>query len=129
MKIAVVAVVVNVILSVILSQSLQHTGLALSVSIAAWLNAALLLIMLRLRGIYAPLKGWFWFLLRTIVAVAVMTTGLLWLNEVNSVWYGWSLFERVQRLLILVAVGALTYFSSLWVLGIRPNQLLLHRPQ
>ncbi len=127
MKIGVVAVGVNVILSVILVRFLQHTGLALAVSIAAWVNAGLLFITLRVRGVYLPLAGWFGFLLKVAIAVSAMAAVLLYTNVADAIWFDWSLAERFQRLLILVMSGVTTYFACLYVLGIRPHQLLLRR--
>jgi len=125
MKIAVISVVVNIVLSLILVGTMAHTGLALAISIAAWVNATLLFAVLLRRGVYQPEPGWFWFLLRVGLAVAAMSAGLIYFNSSPEVWYGWSLWERVSQLTILVMVGIITYFISLLVLGIRPQQLLM----
>lgn len=125
MKIAVIAIVVNIVLSVLLVKSMQHTGLALAVSIAAWVNASLLYVMLIVRGIYAPQAGWFWFLARVGLAVFAMSAVLLYLNKPAETWHAWSLLQRVWHLMILVSAGVMAYFSLLLVLGIRPKQLLL----
>jgi putative peptidoglycan lipid II flippase len=42
--------------------SLRHAGLALSISLAAWLNAGLLFWKLRQQGTYRPMPGWALFL-------------------------------------------------------------------
>lgn len=125
MRIAVISVVVNVLMSLILVRFLQHTGLALAISIAAWVNASMLYFALRARKVYQPEHGWFWFLARIGIAVAVMTCALFLLDVSKETWFAWSLFERVLRLLILVVAGGGSYFVSLFVLGIRPHQLLL----
>ncbi len=125
MRIAMVAVLVNIILSVLLVGPLQHTGLALAVSIAAWVNASLLFAMLLVRGIYIPQSGWLWFLLRVAISVGVMCAALIYLNEAPNIWHDWSLLSRALRLCMLVAVGGISYFACLFVLGIRPQQLLL----
>jgi len=125
MRIGVVAVIVNIVFSVLLVGSMQHTGLALAVSIAAWVNAGLLFVILFMRGIYKPQPGWLWFLLRVAIAVTCMSAALIYLNELPSVWHQWSLFSRIVRLCLLVAAGGLSYFACLYLLGIRPKQLLL----
>lgn len=129
MRIAVVAVAVNVVLSLVLVRTMQHTGLALAISIAAWVNSGLLFITLRVRGVFVPQPDWVWFLLRVVMAVVAMTVVLHYLNETNQVWFEWGLFERVLRLAILVLAGAATYFVSLFALGLRPQQLLSHKPE
>ncbi|RQD61838.1 murein biosynthesis integral membrane protein MurJ [Desulfonatronovibrio magnus] len=45
-KIAVVSLIVNIILSIVLMQKLQHTGLALAASISSWVNIILLILAL-----------------------------------------------------------------------------------
>ena len=125
MRIGVVAVLVNILFSVLLVGSMQHTGLALAVSIAAWVNAALLFSVLLTRGIYRPQSGWLWFLIRVAVSVACMSVVLIYLNELPNVWHQWALSSRVAQLCLLVFAGGLSYFACLYLLGIRPQQLLL----
>jgi putative peptidoglycan lipid II flippase len=125
MRIAMIAIAVNIVFSVLLVRSMQHTGLALAVSIAAWVNAALLFIMLRVRGIYTPESGWVWFLSRVALATAAMSAAIVFLNEPAETWQAWSLGQRVGNLLVLVGVGIVSYFLVLLFLGIRPKQLLL----
>lgn len=125
MRIGVVAVLVNIIFSVILVRTMQHSGLALAISIAAWVNAALLLGVLLKREIFRPKPGWLWFGVRVLIAVSAMAACLNYLNLPAADWYGYDLSERVRYLLLLVASGAVTYLLCLSVLGIRPKQLLL----
>ena len=125
MQIGVIAVVVNVILSIILVKTMQHTGLALSISIAAWVNAILLYAVLIQRDIYRPQAGWLWFLLRVSFAVTVMVFCLVSLNQSDEVWFAQSLWQRVWHLSLMVFAGASSYAISLFVCGIRPRQLLL----
>jgi putative peptidoglycan lipid II flippase len=125
MKVAVIAVVVNVVFSIILVRTMAHTGLALAISIAAWANATLLFVCLLRMGIFKPQSGWFWFLLRVGLAVAVMCTCLVFLDQPNEVWYSQNLTQRVTRLVLLVSAGVGSYFVSLLLLGLRPRQLLL----
>ena len=125
MRIAVISVVVNIAFCFILVESMQHTGLALAVSIAAWVNAILLFIMLLIRGIYTPQTGWFWFLLRVAISVFAMAAVLTYLNHPPTSWHAWSFYQRVSHLTLLVGAGAIAYFIALLSLGIRPKQLLL----
>ena len=128
MKVAVVAMLVNVIASLILVQYLQHVGLALAISIAAWVNALLLYILLIKEQAYTPASGWLWFMLRVTVAVLVMALVLVKFNHTESYWIDGTLLTRVRSLTSIVVIGALTYFAALLALGIRPHQMLL-KPQ
>lgn len=125
MKIAVVSVLVNVAMSIILVRFMQHTGLALAISIAAWVNAGLLFAVLVWRGVYKPQQGWFWFLLRVAIAVAAMSAVLVFFGQSAETWYQWSLMQRVWHLIVMVASGGASYGIILLLLGVRPHQLLL----
>ncbi len=57
-RIAVWAMVANMVLNLILVWPLQHAGLALATSLSAFLNAGMLLIGLHRLGIYSLLPGW-----------------------------------------------------------------------
>jgi putative peptidoglycan lipid II flippase len=125
MRIAVIAVLSNIVLSLILVRYLQHTGLALAISLAAWVNAALLYVTLRQRKFYTVQSGWLIYLLKIALATAVMLAFLIWYAPEDAIWTDWQLFERVSRLAVLVIGGGLSYLLALLVLGIRPRQLLL----
>ena len=128
MRIAVASVVVNVVLSLILVRYLAHTGLALAISIAAWVNAFLLFVVLLRRGVFKPQAGWLWFFLRIAIAVTLMGVCLVMLDQTTQEWFEQGLMQRVGHLSVLVAAGAGVYFLALLILGIRPQQLLL-RPR
>lgn len=125
MRIAVISVLSNIVLSLVLVNYLQHTGLALAISIAAWLNASLLFITLTRRGLYEVQSGWWLFLFKIAIATAAMCAFLLWYAPLDSIWTTWGLYERLSCLSVLVIGGGLCYLTALLVLGIRPKQLLL----
>lgn len=75
-KIAILAVGVNITLNLILIWPLEHVGLALATAISAWLNAALLARGLRRRGHLRLDERLRRRLPRIIVASAVMAAGL-----------------------------------------------------
>ncbi len=125
MQIAVVAVAVNVVLSIILVKTMAHAGLALAISIAAWCNSLLLLFVLIKKKIYVPNQGWLWFLLRVASAVVLMSLCLMFLNKPDELWYAQSLWQRISDLTLMVTISGLAYFAVLILLGVRPHQLLL----
>jgi putative peptidoglycan lipid II flippase len=76
-KIAIISIACNLILNIILMGPFSHVGLAMATSIAAWVNAGLLLIILKKRG---------WFFLtrqvqitgvKVLVSAAAMGVGLI----------------------------------------------------
>lgn len=120
-KIAVVTLVFTQLLNLLLIWELRHAGLALSISLGACLNAALLLRGLRSRAIYMPQPGWGIFLLKLALAVYVMGAVLWLLSGDTTGWLAAGAVERIGRMGVLVCAGAGSYFATLWVLGFRPR--------
>ncbi len=102
---------------------LKVAGLALSIGVAACLNAALLYIGLRRRKIYHPCQGWFFFYFKLAGALCLMAgTTSVATDAVNWIELGQHhAMLRAAALLAVVAVGAFTYFAALWVMGFRIN--------
>ncbi|MBA4749570.1 MAG: murein biosynthesis integral membrane protein MurJ [Alphaproteobacteria bacterium] len=75
--IAVGAVVVNLVLNLLLIKPLAHVGLALSTSIAAWLNAFTLAVMLKRQGLMSMTPRFKAFLPRAALTV-ILTTAAFW---------------------------------------------------
>ena len=100
---------------------LRHAGLALSISLAACLNAGLLYWQLRRKGIYLPQPGWAKFLAKLVLAVLVMAAVLLVLMHYMPAWEEGGMPLRLLRLGVLVAAGASAYFAVLALLGFRPR--------
>lgn len=99
---------------------LGHAGLALSIGLAACLNAALLYFGLRRQGVYHPLPGWQIFTLKLAVALAVMASVLIFAAGPPEHWLAASSLYRVGHLTLVVILGTSAYFATLAVLGFRP---------
>ncbi len=118
-KIALITLLVTQLLNLSFIGWLQHAGLALSIGLAACLNALLLYRGLRAHGIYTPQPGWARFYLKLALALAAMG-GVLWFSGGSAdEWLRWSLHERLLRLSALVALGVVTYFATLAMAGFR----------
>lgn len=100
---------------------LRHAGLALSIGLAACLNAGLLYYGLRQRKIYLPQPGWGLFALKLLLALGVMAAVLWFGMGSEKEWLRFDLLTRVMRLALLVLAGAGAYFAALWALGFRPR--------
>jgi putative peptidoglycan lipid II flippase len=118
-KIAFLTLFVTQLLNLTLIGWLKHAGLALSIGLAACLNATLLYRGLRRHGIYTPQPGWLVFYGK--LGMAMLTMGIaLWFSRGDATdWLRWSVSERLWRLSAIVAFGATTYFATLWMAGFR----------
>jgi putative peptidoglycan lipid II flippase len=125
-KIALLTLFVTQALNLILIGWLQHAGLALSIGLAACLNAFLLYRGLRRHGIYTPQPGWPLFYLKLASAMLCMGLGLWLAGGESADWLRWTLTERLWRLSLLVSLGATLYFAVLWLSGFRPDNFKRH---
>jgi putative peptidoglycan lipid II flippase len=119
MRFAIIAVIVNVIASFLLSRNFQHVGLAAGTSISAWVNAGLLIFTSLRRGLFVPdarLRDRLPRMLLSLAVMAVVLYGALYLLEPNYA-EGAGFARAAWGLLILVTVGTVSYFSVAHVSG------------
>jgi putative peptidoglycan lipid II flippase len=129
-KIGLIALAVNFILSVSLAWYLtaigyagSHAGLALAISIAALVNAALLYRGLLRDRVLRHSAGWRLLLIQAGAANAVMWGVLDRLERPLAWWLEVGTVDRVSWLGVNVAAGAAVYFLLLFILGLRPARL------
>lgn len=133
-RVALIALTVNLVLSVSLAWYLTtsgfrapHAGLAAATSVAAILNALLLYLGLRREDALRHAPGWGMLLLQVVLANAGMWLLLEWLQRPVDWWLAATLGERSGLLLVNVAGGALVYAAVLMALGLRPSRLSMGR--
>jgi putative peptidoglycan lipid II flippase len=134
-KYGLVALGINFALSIILALYLtsvgyaaSHAGLALATSVAALANAWLLYRGLRRQGKLTHTAGWGAFMLRMLIANAVMIAVLLWMERPVEWWIDAGTFDRILQLGGVIIAGAAAYFVTLPVLGLRLSQFRLAGP-
>ncbi|MEL3965881.1 murein biosynthesis integral membrane protein MurJ [Pseudomonas aeruginosa] len=118
-KIALFTLVSTQLMNLAFIGPLQHAGLALSIGLAACLNAGLLYWQLRKQSLYLPQPGWAKFLVKLVVAVLAMSAVLLATMHWLPAWEQGAMLERFLRLGLLVVAGLLAYFGMLALLGFR----------
>ncbi|HJN24605.1 MAG TPA: murein biosynthesis integral membrane protein MurJ, partial [Rhodospirillales bacterium] len=108
-KISVVAMIVNVALSLILMGPFLHVGIAMATAASSWLNAGVMAYVLHRRGHLkadARLKKR---MARTMLASLVMA-GVLYLAMAQlAPWLDGNILERAVALAVLVAGGLLSF--------------------
>ncbi|MFT3673767.1 murein biosynthesis integral membrane protein MurJ [Aestuariivirga sp.] len=120
MYFAMATVAVNIALSLILSRSLEHVGIALASSIAAWVNALALIFTAVRRGFYEADARFIARLPRILLSVAVMS-GLLWALLAYPLAANYAeragFLAALWGLLVLLAVGLVSYFGTAHLTG------------
>jgi putative peptidoglycan lipid II flippase len=98
-----------------------HAFLALSTSLAAYLNALMLYRGLRTAGVYTPSPGWPRFLTRMGLANGAIGAGLWFWVPAAPYWVAIAGRERLLALGMVLMAVALAYAALLWILGLRPR--------
>lgn len=118
-RIAIVTLILTQVMNLIFIGPFKHAGLALSIGLAACLNAGLLYWQLRRQRLFTPQAGWGGFLCKLLLAVAVMAAVLVGMMWLMPPWDVGNMPYRLLRLMGLVVVGAGSYFAVLALLGFR----------
>ena len=108
MLIAGVTVIVNIVFSIILFDSLGHIGIAIATSIAAWVNVALLLF--GLRNFWKPDARLKSRMPKIFIASAVMGLSLWMLHQTIKEMFNHDFWLRLGGVSILVIFGITIYF-------------------
>jgi len=97
----------------------KQAGLALSIGLAACLNATLLFLGLRRHQIYVPQGGWGLFLLKLTLALTTLGLALWFGMGREEDWLAYTTLKSLTHLTLLVGGGIVTYFATLALLGFR----------
>ena len=108
MLIAGVTVIVNIVFSIILFDSLGHIGIAIATSIAAWVNVGLLLF--GLRNFWKPDARLKSRMPKIFIASAVMGLSLWILHKTIKEMFNHDFWLRLGGVSILVIFGITIYF-------------------
>ena len=118
-KVAVAAMVTNLVLTLALGLALpfSHVGIASATSIAGWVNALSLMVLLHRRG-HFTLDARSRRVVPRIAAASVGMGVLLWLmNELAAPLYAGGFVVRSTALLIVIALAGAAFFSLALVFG------------
>ncbi|RYD93124.1 MAG: murein biosynthesis integral membrane protein MurJ, partial [Sphingomonadales bacterium] len=117
-RIALVAMLVNLGLNLVLIWPLAHVGLALTTAIAAWVNAGLLYWTLRRRDHFAIDDRLRRTSIRLFAATLAMTALLFFvLNPLVDPWTGRGVLERAVALSAMIVTAVVVYFGLVFALG------------
>ena len=128
-RFAIIAMLANVVMNLLFMFIWRHfdivgahAGLALATSLSAWLNYVLLHRALIKASVLIPAHK-DRLVIKSVMASAVMSGGLLVSSPAIVVWNGFAVGERLAALVALILFGAGLYVAVLWLLGVRPAHL------
>ena len=124
-RVGVVAVAVNVALSLALFRPLGHVGLAAATSAAACVNAVLLARILIRARVLRIAPGHWPLAARAAAASVAMAAALYFVAGGDGAWISASATRRVGELSLCVGSGFLVYVLTLFILGFRPRHVPL----
>lgn len=119
-RIALVAVAVNLVGNLVLIWPLAHVGQALATALSAWVNAGLLYLTLRRRGWLALDARARRASLRILLAAAIMAAVAFALGQLVLPWVTGGALERAAGLVLLVGGGVAAYGLAALALGVVP---------
>jgi len=119
-RIATGVIVATQLLNLVFVPLLGVTGLALSIGVGACLNALLLFLGLRKRGIYKALPGWGAFFVKLVIASCALGM-VAWFAQHQFDWSGMRAhpFLRAGVLFGVIGASGIVYFAVLAILGFR----------
>ncbi len=132
LRLALFAMLVNLIGNLILIWPLRHIGVGVATAIAAWVNLILIWIVLRRRGHVHPDTRLRQKALRIILATLSMGAALWFGGQLAQPLLGDGLLRRITVLTILCGGGGLVYFAAIFAFGAyrlsELKQLIRRRP-
>ena len=118
-KIAIIALLINVILNFLFIGKLAHAGLALATSLSCLTNAAILFIALVKKKYYHPPSSLLNFACKIITSTFIMTTILYLISPDSHAWLHTSLQWQIEHLLFDIVTALFVYFISMSAFGFR----------
>ena len=126
-RIAIKAVIVtqllNVIFWMLMPNHIKHAGLALAISGGAWLNAIMLVVELRRKGLFVLTNKWVLVCRDCVISTAIMTL-IVSFVAIKIDWLTHDSWERAGLLFSVILVGFGIYVIGLKVLGRRLKDVL-----
>jgi putative peptidoglycan lipid II flippase len=128
-KIGIVAMAANMVLNVLFVLPLMyywnvgHLGLALATSVAAYINAGLLLRGLLRTGVFQFQPGWQLYTLRLLVATGAMAVTVWLLVPETPTWLQWQWQRRALEITLVCSGGIGAYFLAHLLTGTRLRHL------
>ncbi|AEH39801.1 virulence factor MviN-like protein [Buchnera aphidicola (Cinara tujafilina)] len=122
MKISFITLFITQIMNIIFVFFLKQSGLALSISISAWINALLLFVALYKTKKFHLQPGWFLFLTRIFCSTIIMSLFLWFMLYFIPSWSIGNIVVRISRIFLVCFISSSIYLIALWCFGMNLKQ-------
>jgi len=122
-KIAIIAMVTNMVFNLLLFFPLKHVGLALATSISAIVNATLLFSSLKKAGVFVADGRWVSWFSKLLFANLVLVGFISYLMAPIDSWQQWDVFQRAWHMVVLVLGSIAIYALSLLIVRVKLSDL------
>ena len=111
----------NMLFNLILVWPFAYVGLAMATSLSALMNAMLLYIELRKRGIYDASPATLFLIGKIVLACILMGSSIYFFNPSTEVWVEMTLMLKIAELAKLIFLGVTVFACSVLILGVRKS--------
>jgi len=123
-KVAIIALLTNIVMNLILIGPFAHVGLAAATTISAFVNSGLLYWYITQQGVFSPSAGWQKLLLQLMFANMMLVGFILMMSPDVASWLVFDVWQRMSWLMGLVVGAMVVYGVSLMLVGLNPKRLL-----
>jgi putative peptidoglycan lipid II flippase len=122
-KIGIISMVANVAFNLMLAPFFGYIGLAIGTTLSASLNAFLLYRGLTKQEVFSLTNNAWWFIARIIISAGIMGGVVHVISPPFAEWLNMDKLEQLMQLVICIALGVISYFISILILGIRMKDI------
>lgn len=123
-KVAIIALVSNIVLNLLLVGPFAHVGLAAATAISAFINSGLLYWYITKQGVFSPMVGWPKLLAQLGFANVMLVAFIALISPATNEWLSFDSWQRMSWLMGLVFGAIIIYAASLLLVGLNPKSLL-----
>ncbi|MCV2506420.1 MAG: murein biosynthesis integral membrane protein MurJ [Candidatus Lightella neohaematopini] len=117
-KISLVVIILTQIMNILFVHIFSNLGLSISNVISYYIQVSLLCFYLLKNKLFFFNYNIVNFLFKIVLSVLVMSLTLIKVLSLMPNWDNTSIFYKLIRILLLVIVGTLIYFFTLWITGL-----------
>lgn len=127
-RIGIKAMVANMAFNLMLAPFFGYVGLAIATTLSATLNAYWLYKGLKTLGVYQLSSVCYRFIIKVVGAALMMAAVVYRLSPEFDIWLTMDFSQQIIQLVLTILSGAIAYFASLFILGVRPSDFTIKNP-